>query len=91
MESEKIRGITLRVAVFFGLTTFTLCTAIFYIESILDDTRGYVIQKDSIIHVQEQDLEFQQSQLKEAEMKILDLTSELNSSSEGIQSDAESE
>ena len=47
-EIDKIRSVTLRVAIFFGLTTFTLCIAIFYIESILDDTyavmdRGQVV------------------------------------------------
>ena len=91
MDSERIRGVTLRVAIFFGLTTFTLCIAIFYIESILDNTRDTVIQKDSIIQVLEQDLEYQQSQLKDAEMKILDLTSQINSSNEASETDIEPE
>ena len=89
MDSEGIRSITLRVAVFFGLTTFTLCIAIFYIESILDDTRDHVIEKDSIIQVLEQDLEYQQSQLHETEMKILDLSSQLNASSEDLENVSE--
>ena len=89
MDSEKIRGITLRVAVFFGLTTFTLCIAIFYIESILDTTRDEVLQQDSIIQVLEQDLLYQQDQLKESEMKILDLSSQLNASSEDLESASE--
>ena len=51
MDNDDIRSITLRVAIFFGLTTFTLCIAIFYIESILDNTQEMVDQKDSIIVV----------------------------------------
>ena len=55
-KQENIAGVTLRVAIFFGLTTFTLCIAIFYIDSILDDTQDMVQQKDSVIHALKSDL-----------------------------------
>ena len=70
MNTDEIRSITLRVAIFFGLTTFILCIAIFYIESILDDTQDIVDQKDSIIVVMEKDLANQQLMIKENERQI---------------------
>ena len=70
MDNDDIRSITLRVAIFFGLTTFTLCIAIFYIESILDNTQEMVDQKDSIILVMEKDLASQQMMIKENERQI---------------------
>ena len=70
MDNDDIRSITLRVAIFFGLTTFTLCIAIFYIESILDNTQEMVDQKDSIIVVMEKDLSNQQLMIKENERQI---------------------
>jgi len=91
MDNEKIRSITLRVAVFFGLTTFTLCLAIFYVETILDDTRDLVIQKDSIIQVLEKDLELQQQQVNQAEMKVLELKAQIDATTENSVNDSESE
>lgn len=70
MDNDDIRSITLRVAIFFGLTTFTLCIAIFYIESILDNTKEMVDQKDSIIVVMEKSISEQQLRIKENERQI---------------------
>ena len=91
MDSERIRGITLRVAVFFGLTTFTLCIGVFYIESILDETRDTLIQKDSAINVLEQDIILQQQQVKQTEMELLELKGQLESLSEDSDNATESE
>ena len=79
MDNDKIRSITLRVAIFFGLTTFTLCIAIFYIEAILDDTRDVILQKDSTISILEIDVQDQQMTLEEYELKISDLNAQLES------------
>ena len=76
-KDDKIKGVTLRVAIFFGLTTFTLCIAIFYIESILDDTQDTVAQKDSLIHVMKSDLESQLEQIQSNEQEIRVLREEL--------------
>ena len=70
MENDNIKGVTLRVAVFFGLTTFTLCIAIFYIEGIIDDKQDKLIQKDSLIQVMEKDLSNQEVMIKENERQI---------------------
>ena len=70
MDNDNIRSITLRVAVFFGLTTFTLCIAIFYIQSILGDTQDMVFEKDSIIQEMEKDLSQQEIMIKENETQI---------------------
>ena len=77
-KDDKIKGVTLRVAIFFGLTTFTLCIAIFYIESILDDTQDIVSQKDSLIEVMKSDLESQLEQIQSNEQEIRVLREELN-------------
>ena len=79
MEKEdKIRSVTLRVAIFFGLTTFTLCIAIFYIESILDDTQDVVLQKDSLIEVMKVDMDKQLEQIQVNEQMIREMKEELD-------------
>ena len=84
-EIDKIRSVTLRVAIFFGLTTFTLCIAIFYIESILDDTYEVMEQKDSLIQSLTYELEAQEIKIIENEEQIqilkenLDAVQESNS------------
>ena len=79
MEKEdKIRSVTLRVAIFFGLTTFTLCIAIFYIESILDNTQDVVTQKDSLIGVMKSDMDKQLEQIQLNEQEIQALREELD-------------
>lgn len=77
-KDDKIRGITLRVAIFFGLTTFTLCIAIFYIESILDDTRNTINEKDSLIENLRSEQDVQLHQIQENENEIRVLRAELN-------------
>ena len=77
-KDDKIKGVTLRVAIFFGLTTFTLCIGIFYIESILDDTQDVVYQKDSLIQVMKADLESQLEQIQSNEQEIRVLREELD-------------
>ncbi|MEQ8323744.1 MAG: hypothetical protein RIC15_01295 [Vicingaceae bacterium] len=79
-QQDNIRGVTLRVAIFFGLTTFTLCIAMFYIDSILDDTRAEVIQKDSVIQVLKKDVSNQASLIKENERQINVLKNDLKNS-----------
>ena len=70
MENDNIKGVTLRVAVFFGLTTFTLCIAIFYIEAIIGEKQDRINQKDSIIHIMESDMSNQELMIKENERQI---------------------
>jgi uncharacterized protein (DUF3084 family) len=77
-KDDKIRGVTLRVAIFFGLTTFTLCIAIFYIESILDDTRNTVNEMDSLIENLRSEQDVQLHQIQENENEIRVLRAELN-------------
>jgi len=77
-KEEKIRSITLRVAIFFGLTTFTLCIAIFYIQSVLDVKQETISQKDSLIQVLRSDQVVQLQQIQENEFKIRVLKDELN-------------
>ena len=81
-KDSSIRGVTLRVAIFFGLTTFTLCIAIFYIESILDETQIMLEQKDSLIHVLRKDLANQELMIKENENQIRVLRDQVTSHSE---------
>lgn len=91
MEKEdNIKSITLRVAIFFGLTTFTLCIAIFYIESILDDTQDVISQKDSLIQVMKGDMDHQLEQIQVNETEIKSLREELNQfKSDHLQSEKE--
>ena len=90
MEKEdKIKSITLRVAIFFGLTTFTLCIAIFYIEAILDDRQDVINQKDSLIEVMQSDMNNQLSQIQENETEILILKEELKEMRTDLQSNSE--
>jgi len=72
-SDDKIRSVTLRVAIFFGLTTFTLCIAIFYIESILGETQDLVTQKDSTIESMRQDMDAQMERIiiNENEISVL--------------------
>ena len=78
IKNENIAGITLRVAIFFGLTTFTLCIAIFYIDSILEDTRELVGQKDSVIQALNKDLAEQEMMIRENEHQIDLLKGQVN-------------
>lgn len=89
MENDNIKGVTLRVAVFFGLTTFTLCIAIFYIEGIIDDKQDKLIQKDSIIHVMEKDLSNQEVMIKENEHQISVLKDQIDKEHESTVEEAE--
>lgn len=89
MENDNIKGVTLRVAVFFGLTTFTLCIAIFYIESILDDKQNMLDQKDSIIHVMERDLSNQELMIKENERQIIVLKDQATQQPENVIEESE--
>ncbi len=90
MEKEdKIRSITLRLAIFFGLTTFTLCIAIFYIQSIIASSKNIVNQKDTIINTLEEntDVQLKQIQANEKEIRMLkdeleDMQNEMNSTAE---------
>ncbi|HAW51117.1 MAG TPA: hypothetical protein DCX54_02135 [Flavobacteriales bacterium] len=82
MDNDDVRSITLRVAIFFGLTTFTLCIAIFYIDSILVNTREMVDQKDSIITVMKKDLSSQEMMIKENERQIEMLRDQANDAKE---------
>jgi len=84
MNNENIRSVTLRVAVFFGLTTFTLCIAIFYIESILDDNQDQLYKKDSIIRVMEKDMASQQLMINENEHQIEVLKEQVNTYSNEV-------
>lgn len=76
-NDDKIKGVTLRVAIFFGLTTFTLCIAIFYVETILDDTRKIVNQKDSVIQVMKSNMDNQLIQIQENDKEIRVMKDEL--------------
>jgi len=90
MEKEdKIRGITLRLAIFFGLTTFTLCIAIFYIQSILENTKTVVSEKDSLILEMETNSSSQLMQIQNNENEIHVLKDELESMRNDINSSAE--
>ncbi len=77
-KDDKIKGVTLRVAVFFGLTTFTLCIAIFYVESVLDEERDKlhekVVQIDSLNNI----LRTQNDQIQSNENEIQVLREELD-------------
>lgn len=91
-KEEKIRSVTLRVAIFFGLTTFTLSIAVFYIESILDETQDMVGRKDSLITVLKGDMDNQLQQIQENEMEIRVLHEKLDEVKSGMDSaDQESE
>lgn len=90
MEKEdKIRSITLRLAVFFGLTTFTLCIGIFYIESVIDDNNKELIQKDSVISMMKADLENQLLKIQENETEVKTLREELSQFKSEMNSDKE--
>ena len=88
-KEDKIRSVTLRVAIFFGLTTFTLSIAIFYIESILDDTRDMVDQKDSLITVLKGDMDNQLQQIQDNEMEIRVLHEKLDEVKSGMDNSEE--
>lgn len=53
MDPEKVKSLTLRTAVFFGLSTFVLCISIFYIQGLLEDTQMIIDEKEKIIKEQE--------------------------------------
>lgn len=83
-KDDKIRGITLRLAIFFGLTTFTLCIAIFYIESILANSRDTINVKDSLIQNLRNEQDIQLHQIQENENEIRSLKTELKEMRENI-------
>lgn len=90
MEKEdKIRSITLRLAVFFGLTTFTLCIGIFYIESVIDDNNKELIRKDSVISTMKADLDNQLLKIQENEAEVKTLREELSLFKSEMNSDKE--
>lgn len=89
-KQDNIRSVTLRVAIFFGLTTFTLCIAIFYIEAILDDTKDVITQKDSVIHSLETKLTDQHEKIRQNEHQINVLKLELEQM-RGLDSELEEE
>jgi len=84
MDNDNIKGVTLRIAVFFGLTTFTLCIGIFYIESIIAEKQDRLEQKDSIIHVMERNLSNQELMIKENERQITVLKDQISQESENV-------
>jgi len=86
---DKIKGVTLRIAIFFGLTTFTLCIAIFYIESILDNTQDRVAQRDSLILQMKGDMDNQLRQIQENENEIRVLHEKLDDIEDVADSDIE--
>lgn len=90
MEKEdKIRSITLRLAVFFGITTFTLCISIFYIESVINDNNKELVRKDSVITIMKSDLDNQLLKIQENEAEVKTLREELSLFKSEMTSDKE--
>lgn len=81
-QRDRIRSITLRFCVFFGLTTFVLFIAIFYVESLLKTSRKVLREKEIVLMEQEELIKKYESEIEEKDLHIQNLQSELNTAIE---------
>ena len=77
-QRDRIRSITLRFCIFFGLTTFVLFIAIFYVEALLKTSRKVLKEKEMVIVEQEKTISEHENEIKQKDLLIQNLQSELN-------------
>ncbi len=81
-QRDRIRSITLRFCIFFGLTTFVLFIAIFYVEALLKTSRKTLKDKELQIIEQQKTISDFEKQIKQKDLHIENLQSELNRASQ---------